>query len=803
TNGSITLQTRFNVADGTFLASANLTEWVIGSFNSGSPATTNLLVDGAWLTMRIIGCGYFVVPDNSEPTLVTGTSVGGRFELNNGTGDPFAAAFGDTDANPDDIRISTTNAPNCGPGAQTRLEIEVFYPNQTTRATDLETLTITYTFIPGQKDIRVAWAGQIVTITYAFASSTSCAGQTVNFVRSRGQSGSFLPSPGVTINGPGNATADFGPNCSVTVRYESESPGEVDIEVFISDRPWTKIAFVIYYLVFEDVTVEATPDQFVSTLGGVTANVRGYFVGSNPSGRPAETKPDGRKVPADRWVLPDDWDRLRGDPDFRPSPPEMPAAIVTFLMQNEPVRNSYNPRVTAGSSGFFVPDDPTDFAFNINPHTKVPTALGSERKPRMMSQPSDGQGQATVSTYGDFNLTFEECPANPITGNPHCEPEQIVGRSRYYAVVEYPEPTTRGKHPAIASNTAETTWRWAGYKRVTVVNGESAQVKYVVAHLKDRDGYCDAANYNNTLGIPIAFEIDAGEGIILEAADQPSSINGTRRFATSTTFDTLDPLGNPINTAIARPTLDDDECQAWIKITNSLIKPTNVMVTFPALPAQLPGDLTISAFSCTGQESITVTNRGATTVNLAGFGLESPGAFTGLAEHLDLSGILRPGESATFFGGPGATARGWIGDSGDKVLGPGDSVSLTWDDYRIATASCSTGQVVEHSLPPVLPPDPEGAIVLDIVIPFGEEIEVPLSAGWNLVPGGQGKVAIASALAGNEDRVTVIYAWDAANQEWLRYIPGAPANVNTLAELGGGLPVWIHVKEPFTLTLPR
>ncbi|WP_192498111.1 hypothetical protein [Tepidiforma bonchosmolovskayae] len=804
TFGTIEIPLRFNVADGTFLASANLTEWVIGSFNSGSPQTTNLLVDGARLEMRIIGCGYFQVPNTAlKPATVTGISVGGRFELNDGSQDAFAPAFGDTDANPDDIRISTTNATNCGPSAVTRLEIDVFYPNQAAPAAPTENVTIRYVFFPGQKDIRVAWAGQVVTLTYAFASTTSCAGQTVRFTRPSGQPGAFLPAPGVTIDGPGSASADFGANCSVTVRYESESPGEVDIEVFIDGRPWTKIAFVIYYLVFEDIRIDATPDQFVSTLGGVTANVRGYFVGSNPSGRPAETKPDGRTVPADRWVLPDDWAKLRGDPNFRSDPPEMPAAIVTFMMQNEPVRNSYKPLVTGGSSGFFVPDDSTDFSPNVNPHTKAPTVLGSAAKPRMYSQPSDGQGQATIATYGDFNLTFEECPANRITGNPHCEPEHIVGRGRYFAVAEYPEPTTRGKNPAVASNVAETVWRWAGYKRVTVVNGESPQFKYVVAHLKDRDGFCDAANYNNVLGIPIRFEIDAGSGVILNAADQPADINGTRRFATATTFDTVDPLGNPINVAIAKPVIQDDECQAWIRVSNSLMKPANVMVTFPALPAPIPGNVTISAFSCTGQESITVTNRGSAPVNLAGFGLQSPGGQVGIAEHLDLSGLLQPGQSATFYGGPGASARGWIGNTGDRILGAGDYVALTWNDIVLATAFCSTGQVVEPFIPPVLTLDPEGELVLDVIVPFGDEVEVPLAAGWNLVPTGQGKVAVGSALGDNAAKVAVIYAWDAEKQEWLRYIPGAPDAVNTLTELGGGRAVWVYVNEPFTLVLPR
>src|SRR5690606_6668434 len=151
------------------------------------------------------------------------------------------------------------------------------------------------------------------------------------------------------------------------------------------------------------------------------------------------------------------------------------------------------------------PDTIDDFSFNVNPHSGAVTQLGSLSKPRMMSDPTDAGGRASVFTFGDLNLTYEECPPNPITGNPHSEFEDIVGYGRYIAYVEYPVPENRGKWPAIASNVAETIWRWAGYKQVSVIDTASPQLKYVVAHLRDRDGFCDAANYNNVLGVPVQF----------------------------------------------------------------------------------------------------------------------------------------------------------------------------------------------------------------------------------------------------------------------------------------------------------
>lgn len=820
TTGAVTFSTltvpmQFNVGDGTMISGAGFTEWVLGSHSTGGTLYADLPLDGAWIRAQIVGqCGYFDVNDPQDPlpqpTVITGISVGGRFELNAGDGDPFSKptfstpAYADEDATPDDIKYSTVNAPGCSANSQVRIQIDVFYPGQTTPATPQEWVDLRFSFIPANKTPRVAWAGEFVTITYAFASTGSCAGQTVQFVRPENQPGSFIPGPGITLDGPNRASADFGAGCSASVRYESEEPGEVDIEVFLTDNPFSKVAFPVFFIIFEDLTIDATPDQFVSSFGDVTADVRGYFVGTNPSGRPAEVKPDGRSVPQDRWILPDDWEKLKGPSGLRQNwgSIDMPAAIITFLMDNETVVNNYRIPVKNGSSGFFIPDDATDFSFNVNPHTKATTALGTLDKPRMMSQPSDGAGSASVDTFGDLNLTYEDCAPNRFNGNPQCKLEDVVGHGLYYAVAEYPEPRTRGKWPAVASNKASTDWRWAGYKEVTIVNTDSPQIKYVVAHLRDRDGFCDSVNYNNTLGVPVKFEIDAGGGTIIAAADRPFDINGTRRFATATSFDTMDALGRPINTDIAKPTIADDECQAWIQVTNSLMKPTNVMVTFPAPPSPVPGEVRITNLQCTGQETITVKNVSDHLVNLAGFGLQSIGSDVGNAEHRDLDGYLEPGESKTFLGGPGAKDNLWLGVSGEVFTGANDFVRLTWDDFIISTVFCD-GTVHDNPIPASFLLDGEGEIVIDVTIPFGSETAVELAEGWNLVPTGSATAGIAETIAGLEDDIVVIYAWDADLQEWQRYIPGAPDAVNTIQDFGNNVIVWIQVKRPLTLTLPK
>ncbi|MBK7124944.1 MAG: hypothetical protein IPH65_03335 [Dehalococcoidia bacterium] len=810
----ITVPLSFNLADGTYLGNATLSEWVLGSHTTAGKSKDGQLLNGVLIRAEIIGgCGYFVVPDSAsptfaKPTVVFGISVGGRFELNNGDANPFSPAYGDTDASPDDFQFSTLNSGGCSPGVPVRVQIDIYYPlAPNTPALPHEWVDMGFSFLPAMKTPRVAWAGQFVTITYAVSSNETCEGMPVHFVRPKGQPGSFMAGPGIELRGPDHAVGDFGTSCSTSVVYESEDQGEVDVEVFIENNPYSKVAFPIFYLLFEDVLLESTPDQFVSTFGDVTANVRGYFVGTNPSGRPQETKPDGRTVPADRWILPDDWERLKGESNLRTpwGSVTMPMSIVTFFMENEGVINNYKAKVKHGASGFLIPDTEDDFSFNVNPHTKATTILGTLSRPRMMSSLSDDQGEASVDTFGDRNLSYEGCAPNAITGNPHCKPEEVAGKTRYYAVAEYPQAGNRGKYPAVASNVDETVWRWAGYKDVTIVNTDSPQIKYVVAHLRDRDGFCDAANYNNTLGVPVTFEIDAGDGVIIEAADRPYAINGTRRFATTTTFDTRDLLGNPINTHIARPPLiadQPDECQAWIKVTNSVLTLTNVTVTFPAPPSPIPGDIRITNLQCTGAEAITVKNFGDKLVNLGGFALKSSGSDVGNAEELDMIGLLEPGESKTFPGGPGAAVEGWLGAENEVLEGASDYMSVVWEDYPISTVWCD-GTRLDLSPLVSFPLDGEGELKMDIVIPFGNEVEVPLAAGWNMVPTGKGSVSIATAFSAFEDKVTAIYVWDATLETWSHYIPGAPAGVNTIDTIGNGVFMWVLVKQPFTLTLPK
>ena len=795
TGTTITTGIQFNVANGKFLGSVGLTEWVVGSHRTGATTVSGPL-DGVVLKARITGsCGFFTGPGSDTypglGQLITGTSVGGRFDE-------------DGDGTADDLGISISGDPGCSPGSVIHIAIDAYYPGATTPTGAPETVDINFTFQAGAKTPTVAWVSQTVTIEYGFSTGGgSCgdAGATVLFQRGKGQPGTFLPGGGVTVSGGSKATATLGSNCSTVVRYESEDPGEVDIEVSISTNPYAKMAYPIFFIAFEDLTTTASDKLIVSERGDVSATVRGWFVGTNPSGRAAETKPDGRTVPANRWVIPTDWQQLRGPGDFRqnwPDTPDFPLTNVTFFMENEQIVNNYRSGVKNGASGWFLLDG-SESNLNVNPKTGLSSALGSVDRPRILTDLLDSSGVATVDSFGDFNLTYEGCPANKLNGNPHCRVDDVVGHTRYFAVAEY--PSSMVKYPAIISNVAQTDWTWGGYKEVTIIDGESPSTKYVVAHLKDRDGYCDARSLNNTLGVLVDFQIDAGDGIILEAQGAPSSIVPSKRAAVATTYDTKDEAGILIHTDIAKTVVAEDECQAWIKVSNSLLTDTNVLVTFPVPPSPLPGNLRITGLICTGNESVTLTNVGPNPVSLEGFSLQSsPDDPIADPEYLALYDYLKPGESRTFAGGPGASGLGWL-EAGEQVFrndDPTDYARLVWNGFAVSQWNCD-GKQSHLPFPASFPLDPEGEIQVDITIPFGSQLPVPLTTGWNLVSVPHGGMSVASVVAGHEAQVAGIYTWD--GRAWKRYLTGAPRFLNTLEQFETGQVYWVQVKQPFTLTL--
>lgn len=225
---------------------------------------------------------------------------------------------------------------------------------------------------------------------------------------------------------------------------------------------------------------------------------------------------------------------------------------------------------------------------------------------------SDNHGEFMVTANGDFKLTYADCDANILGGGRACAQGDLVGSSTINATVDYPD--FRGKHFPVKSNTVDIDWTWGGYKTVSIEQGEADQFRYIVFRAVDRDGFCavprgsvslhpvlSSADAANKVGAndpieSVDFLIDAGEGIITNASSltglsglgtspnfvAPSSarltpaINEGKQFAVqiptySTALNTTIKEFTPLNNGA-------DECQAWIRVSNSLLGILNVLV---------------------------------------------------------------------------------------------------------------------------------------------------------------------------------------------------------------------------------
>ncbi len=231
---------------------------------------------------------------------------------------------------------------------------------------------------------------------------------------------------------------------------------------------------------------------------------------------------------------------------------------------------------------------------------------------------SDNHGEFMVVANGDFKTDLTACATNVLSGGKHCKPGDKVGTGTIMATVDYPD--FRGKHFPVLSNAATVTWTWGGYKDVTVENGETDQYKYIVFHAMDRDGFCSAlstgavllhsvlassalgmddadtaftianltgaapanARYNDDPVENVDFLIDSGEGIIIGQSGG-GVINDGKQFASDIpTFSVYE--NDPATSGIKEFPLSSlaasgqtDECQAWIKVSNSLLGILNVL----------------------------------------------------------------------------------------------------------------------------------------------------------------------------------------------------------------------------------
>ncbi|MFN8508026.1 MAG: hypothetical protein U0547_10745 [Dehalococcoidia bacterium] len=271
-------------------------------------------------------------------------------------------------------------------------------------------------------------------------------------------------------------------------------------------------------------------------------------------------------------------------------------------------------RIGTNSQGISDPTLNTDDAVEL---ADIRAAYADPSIARDLVVYSDNHGEFMVIANGDFKTDLTACAANTLGGGKQCKAGDAVGKGTITATADYPD--FRGKHFPVKSNDAVVTWTWGGYKDVTIENDPAGntQYKYVVFHAMDRDGFCrptpntgmvllhsvltatDAAtkitNYptrgQKDPDETIDFLIDSGEGIILATNAVPAAptvptgvINNGRQFAEGVNTFSIEQNDPALTQILEFPKSSlaasgqTDECQAWIKVSNSLLGILNVLV---------------------------------------------------------------------------------------------------------------------------------------------------------------------------------------------------------------------------------
>ncbi|MES4792474.1 MAG: hypothetical protein C4321_05345 [Chloroflexota bacterium] len=349
--------------------------------------------------------------------------------------------------------------------------------------------------------------------------------------------------------------------------------------------------------------------------------------------------------------------------------------------------------------------------------TIIRNAYGDSTIARDLVVYSDNHGEFMVTANGDFKTDLSACATNALAGGKHCKPGDKVGKGTITATADYPD--FRGKHFPVASNAVTVDWTWGGYKDVTVEPGETDQFKYIVFHALDRDGFCgvpsgtvslhpvlsssDAGNNFSSLGARyngdpvenVDFLIDSGEGIII-AQSGGGTINDGKQFATGlTTFSTA--ANDPASTGIKEFPLSPlaasgqaDECQAWIKVSNSLLGIVNVLAIAHDDEGNIGFDRVIDLATTT---SYTLNFRWSLITWAGADNIPVMDAIKGTGTSGKNPGGNDISASVTAIYGWNASAQQWLGffPSGVNVPGANDLTALkTGEAYWIAITGPSS-----------------------------------------------------------------------------------------------------------------
>jgi Domain of unknown function DUF11 len=360
---------------------------------------------GALVTFTHTGtCGSFTLTD--PLTFLNPTSVLPASFVTNSDGSVTSSTSVTVESVGKSIpfTFSTAGSTDCSgfAGSTNGVSITVTYANflgSQNPVIPTETIQVTFVSQIPVKQVLLAWAGQRVLLEHDWRIPPGdgsplgvCPfgpGTDIRYEKAAEGPGNFVPGLGINTStlapdqvevtlsgdnsqingkaGEGDAPDDPQGACISRAIYESEDQGEVDIEVFDESGSFgeTKVAFVIYYMKFNQVAVSLVTQDYKPTHNGssllgifsdwatgttptgpnpwdatkdaanntadwnvsrdllVRGRVSGWFLNSDPSGRARDATDPANVLPADRWVMPDDWVNIAGGAalanSFRPS----------------------------------------------------------------------------------------------------------------------------------------------------------------------------------------------------------------------------------------------------------------------------------------------------------------------------------------------------------------------------------------------------------------------------------------------------------------------------------------------------
>ncbi|OAI39870.1 hypothetical protein AYO38_06760 [bacterium SCGC AG-212-C10] len=135
-------------------------------------------------------------------------------------------------------------------------------------------------------------------------------------------------------------------------------------------------------------------------------------------------------------------------------------------------------------------------------------------------------------------------------------------------------------------------------------------------------------------------------------------------------------------------------------------------------------------------------------------------------------------------------------DSGDTSTPPTSVATATKTPTKMPT----TGATAATSTPTASPTPTRTPTLVPTATPTLAPIiaEVTLDAGFNLATYAGPQRAPAQAFASIDDVLRAAYLWDAVNERWYRYLPGAPAYASNLDAVRPGDAVFLDLAAPET-----